>query len=92
MKGKPHPNWIPRKPEGQATRGKTARNRLRRVDNFLLKYDPGLLSRTDGPYARAFYVDLGFGAEPVTTWKARLACADLTPICPCWASKLTRNG
>jgi len=37
------------------------------VDNFLLGYDPGLLSRADGPFERAFFVDLGFGDEPVTT-------------------------
>lgn len=82
MKGKPHPNWIPRKPEGQTTRGKTARNRLRRVDNFLLKYDPGLLSRIDGPYARAFYVDLGFGAEPVTTLESAARLRRLNPNLP----------
>jgi hypothetical protein len=34
-----------KKPEGQSTRGKTAANRLRRVDNFLLLYDPALLRR-----------------------------------------------
>lgn len=82
MKGKPHPGWVPRKPEGQATRGKTARNRLRRVDNFLLKYDPGLLSRIDGPYARAFYVDLGFGAEPVTTLESAVRLRRLNPNLP----------
>ena len=35
-----------KKPEGQATRGKTASNRLRRVDNFILLYEPSLLTRT----------------------------------------------
>ena len=65
------------KPEGQPTRGKTARNRLRRVDAFTLAYDPGLITRGDGPYQRAFYVDLGYGREPVTTlesaWRLRRA-------------------
>lgn len=53
--------------EGQITRGKTARNRLRRVDNFLLAYDPKLLCRNDGEFDQALWVDLGYGAEPTTT-------------------------
>lgn len=55
------------KPEGRPTRGKTASNRLRRVDNFLLQYDPSLLTRTDGPFAASLFVDLGYGAEARTT-------------------------
>ena len=50
-----------------ATRGKTARNRLRRVDVFIATYDPGLLRRQDGLFRDALWVDLGFGAEPFTT-------------------------
>jgi hypothetical protein len=56
-----------KKPQGQVTRGKTARNRLRRIDNFILIYDSGLIRRMDGPFANALYVDLGYGAEPFTT-------------------------
>jgi len=52
---------------GQPTRGKTAPNRLRRVDNFVARYDPELLRREDGDFANALVVDLGFGAEAVTT-------------------------
>lgn len=64
----PHPQHrASTRPQGQPTRGKTARNRLRRVDNFLLLYDPGLLRRADGPFAGAYVVDLGYGAEPFTT-------------------------
>ncbi|GAB4455093.1 MAG: hypothetical protein Kow0031_36850 [Anaerolineae bacterium] len=63
----PHPRQSSRKPEGQLTRGKTARNRLRRADNFLLMYDAPLLRRSDGPFREALFVDLGYGAEPVTT-------------------------
>jgi hypothetical protein len=55
------------RPQGQPTRGKTARNRLRRVDNFLLHYDRALICRRDAAYEQAFYVDLGYGAEPITT-------------------------
>ncbi|GAB4429505.1 MAG: hypothetical protein Fur0044_27200 [Anaerolineae bacterium] len=82
MKSKVPPNRVPRKPEGQATRGKTAHNRLRRVDNFLLQYDPALLSRSDGLYARAFYVDLGFGAEPMTTLESADRLRRLNPRLP----------
>lgn len=57
----------PLKPEGQPTRGKTAANRLRRVDNFILLYEPSLLTRSDGGFASALFVDLGFGREPRTT-------------------------
>lgn len=63
----PHPRVIPTKPEGQPTRGKTAANRLRRVDTFLMLYDPTLLRRQDGEFAGSLFVDLGYGAEPTTT-------------------------
>ncbi len=48
---------------GQVTRGKTAPNRLRRVDHFLCAYDPALISRQ----GTALYVDLGYGSSPGTT-------------------------
>jgi hypothetical protein len=56
-----------RKPLGQPTRGKTASNRLRRVDNFILLYEPSLLTRTDGPFADSLFVDLGYGFDARTT-------------------------
>ena len=50
------------RPAGQPTRGKTAANRLRRLDAFLALWEgPGLWHRP-GPV-----VDLGFGREPITT-------------------------
>ena len=55
------------RPVGEITRGKTARNRLRRVDNFLLMYAGDLIRRQDGPFKQALYVDLGYGAEAFTT-------------------------
>ena len=55
------------KPQGQPTRGKTASNRLRRVDNFLLLYEPSLLTRTDGRFAASWFVDLGYGFDARTT-------------------------
>lgn len=51
------------RPEGRATRGKTAQNRLRRIDLFVSSYASGLL-RSRGP---APVVDLGFGRLPLTT-------------------------
>jgi hypothetical protein len=60
-------NRVSKKPEGQPTRGKTASNRLRRVDNFLLLYEPSLLTRSDGPFADALFVDLGYGFDARTT-------------------------
>ncbi len=71
-----------RRAEGLITRGKTAPNRLRRVDHFLLRYDPGLLTRRDGPYARALFVDLGYGAEPTTTLESAARLRRLSPGLP----------
>ena len=59
--------FASKKPEGQATRGKTASNRLRRVDNFVLLYEPSLLTRADELFAHSLFVDLGFGFDPRTT-------------------------
>lgn len=56
-----------KKPEGHPTRGKTAANRLRRADNFILLYEPSLLSRTDGCFADSLFVDLGYGFDARTT-------------------------
>lgn len=50
-------------PDGLPTRGKTAPNRLRRLDRFLLGY-AGELLRAPGP---AWIVDLGYGRTPITT-------------------------
>lgn len=62
-----HPRSNPKKPLGQPTRGKTASNRLRRVDNFLLLYEPSLLTRIDGLFADSLFVDLGYGFDARTT-------------------------
>lgn len=70
-----HPLAIPKKPQGIITRGKTARNRLRQVDNFLLLYDPGLISRPDD----SFFVDLGYGFEAVTTLEMAARFRRLNP-------------
>src|SRR5688500_528286 len=75
-------NRISKKPEGQPTRGKTASNRLRRVDNFLLLYEPSLLTRTDGPFARALFVDLGYGFDARTTLESADRFRRLNPDLP----------
>lgn len=67
MKARLHPRVVSKKPEGQPTRGKTASNRLRRVDNFILLYEPSLLSRTEGGCADSLFVDLGYGFDARTT-------------------------
>ena len=54
---------VSKKPEGLPTRGKTASNRLRRVDNFILLYEPSLLTWSDGSFAGALFVDLGYGVR-----------------------------
>jgi hypothetical protein len=79
LKPKAHPLAAPKKPQGQVTRGKTARNRLRQVDNFLLRYDPALLTRRDGVFANALFVDLGYGAEAVTTLESAERFRRLNP-------------
>lgn len=77
---RPHP--TSHKPQGQVTRGKTAGNRLRQVDHFVLRYDPGLLTRRDGAFANALLVDLGYGAEAITTLEMGARFRRLNPHLP----------
>jgi len=79
MKSRLHPRAIPKKPEGQPTRGKTASNRLRRVDNFILLYEPSLLSRTDSGFADSLFVDLGYGFDARTTLESAARFRRLNP-------------
>ena len=71
-----------KRPQGQPTRGKTAVNRLRRVDTFLLLYDAYLLRRQDGDFANAWFVDLGYGAGPVTTLESAARFRRINPALP----------
>ena len=61
------------KPLGRPTRGKTAPNRLRKTDTFLAVAFPAFVRHLPG-----LYVDLGYGAYPVTTAETlrRLRAAD----------------
>lgn len=70
------------RPLGHPTRGKTARGRLRRVDAFVGLYDPGLVTRRDGPWRRALFVDLGYGAEPWTTLESAARLRRLNSTLP----------
>jgi hypothetical protein len=49
------------------TRGKTAPNRLRRLDVYLCRREATLLRRREGDFADAVVADLGFGRAPWTT-------------------------
>src|SRR5574338_59228 len=73
------PARVSKKPEGLTTRGKTASNRLRRVDNFILLYDPSLLTRTDGLFADSMFVDLGYGFDARTTLESAARFRRLNP-------------
>jgi hypothetical protein len=75
-------NRLSKKPEGQPTRGKTASNRLRRVDNFLLLYEPSLLTRTDGLFARSLFIDLGYGFDARTTLESAARLRQVNPDLP----------
>lgn len=67
---------------GQITRGKTARNRLRRVDLYLLLNERPLLRRRDAPFEKALYVDVGYGAYPYTFLESADRLRRLNPHLP----------
>jgi hypothetical protein len=71
--------FVSKRPEGQPTRGKTAANRLRRVDNFVVLFEPSLLARTDGLFAHSFFVDLGYGFDARTTLESALRFRHVNP-------------
>ncbi len=77
------PGWPrSKRAQGQSTRGKTMPNRLRRVDAFLLLYDAHLLRREDGLWRDACFVDLGYGATPVTTVESAARLRRVNPRLP----------
>jgi len=58
-----HPQHPIKRPQGTITRGKTAKNRLRQVDHFMMIYDPMLLTAAN----QNVFVDLGYGYDSITT-------------------------
>jgi hypothetical protein len=73
---------VSKKPIGLPTRGKTASNRLRRVDNFILLYEPSLLKRTDGLFRQSLFVDLGYGFDARTTLESAERFRRINPDMP----------
>ncbi|MBI5839854.1 MAG: hypothetical protein HZB19_07105 [Chloroflexi bacterium] len=87
---------VSKKPIGLPTRGKTASNRLRRVDNFILLYELSLLSRTEGLFAphlrsdqnercgvaRSLFIDLGYGFDARTTLESAARFRRVNPNLP----------
>jgi hypothetical protein len=71
-----------KKTMGLPTRGKTASNRLRRVDNFILLYEPSLLTRTDGLFRQSLFVDLGYGFDARTTLESASRFRRINPTLP----------
>jgi len=69
-----------KKPMGLPTRGKTASNRLRRVDNFILLYEPSLLKPLQ--FGDAFFVDLGYGFDARTTLESAVRFRRVNPVLP----------
>jgi hypothetical protein len=67
----------PKGAEGVITRGKTARNRLRRVDTFVLLYARECLTT-----ASALFVDLGYGEEAITTLESAQRFRKVNPYLP----------
>ncbi|RKG76531.1 methylase [Corallococcus exercitus] len=61
------------------TRGRTARGRLRALDAYLCQFEAALLTRTDDAWARAVFVDVGFGEHPWTTLESATAFRALNP-------------
>lgn len=70
------------RPLGRPTRGKTAANRLRRVDALVLLHDEALLRRSEGAWHEALFVDLGFGDEPTTTLESARRFRRVNPHLP----------
>lgn len=70
---------ISKNHQGQITRGKTAINRLRRVDQFILQYDPMLIFRKDKNNQQTIYVDHGYGWSPVTTLESARQFHQINP-------------
>ena len=70
------------RPQGIPTRGKTARNRLRRSDIFLSRYAANLIKAPSPPGITSWFVDLGYGRQPFTTLESARQLRKLNPTLP----------
>ncbi|MCY1080845.1 methylase [Archangium lansingense] len=64
------------------TRGRTSHGRLRALDVYLVHQERELLVRSEGDWARAAFVDVGFGEHPWTTLDSAEAFRALHPGLP----------
>ncbi len=80
-----------KKPIGLPTRGKTASNRLRRVDNFILLYEPALLTRTDDLFQHSMFIDLGYGFDARTTLESAERFRRVNPNLPILGVEIDRE-
>ncbi|QRK04199.1 methylase [Archangium violaceum] len=64
------------------TRGRTSHGRLQALDVYLLHQERELLTRSEGAWGRAAFVDLGFGEHPWTTLESARAFRELNPRLP----------
>lgn len=64
---------------GHETRGKTALNRLRRVDNFLMLYDEEIIRLPSSPKYLYTFIDVGYGAYPYTTLESAWRFRQISP-------------
>lgn len=76
-----------RAPWGHPTRGKTAPGRLRALDALAALWDPALIARpTD-----AWWVDLGYGADPGTALESAARLRRLNPRLPVLGVEIDRT-
>lgn len=64
---------------GRPTRGKTAKGRLRAIDALAALWDPAVIARKTGPWRGAWWVDLGYGADPGTTLESASRLRRINP-------------
>ena len=76
-----------RRPLGHSTRGKTAPNRLRRLDALVCALYPGLI-RAPGP---GVFLDLGYGREPRTTLESAGRLRALNPCLEVVGAEIDRG-
>jgi hypothetical protein len=66
-------------PVERRTRGRTARSRLQALDGYLCRWERAVLTRQEGPWRQAAFIDVGFGEHPWTTLESAKAFRELNP-------------